>query len=107
MVDDDDSKESSVNHAAEETVYSSESEESNHSRKNYSNEESNEENIPVLPCEDFIGLQIFNMLNDLFSLIDHNPSHVRPHESFLDRVGIFFLIGLQMVSSMIAAPFDG
>lgn len=107
MVDDDDSKESSVNHAAKETVYSSKSEESNHSRKNYSNEESNEEDIPVLPCEDFIGLQIFNMLNDFFSLIDHNPSHVRPHESFLDRVRVFLFVGLEMVSSVVAAPFDG
>lgn len=106
MVDDDDPKESAVYHTAEETVCSSKSEESNHSWKDNSNEESNKENIAVLPCEDFIGLQIFNMLDNLFSLIDHNPPHVSPHESFFDRVRIFLFIGLEMVSSMVAAPFD-
>jgi hypothetical protein len=107
MVDDDDSKETTVNHTAKESVYSPESKKTDRSWKNDSDEESNKEDIAILPCEDFVRLQIFNMLNNFLSLVDHDPAHVRPHEPFFDRVRVFFFIGLEVVSSVITAPLDG
>ena len=41
------------------------------------------------------------------ALVDHDPAHVCPHESFFDRVRIFLFVGLEMVSTVITAPFDG
>ena len=84
MMDDNNSEETAVNHAAKETVYTTNGEESNDAWKDDADKETNQEDMTVLPSKDFVILQIFNMLNNLFSLVDHNPSHVSPHETFLD-----------------------
>ena len=106
MVDDDNTKEATVDHASKETVHAPQHHESYNTRKDNSNQESNQEDVAVLPSQNSVGLKIFNMLNDFFALIDHDPAHVRPHESFFDRIWIFFLIGLEVVSAMIAAPLN-
>ena len=107
MMDDDNAKETTVDHTAKESMSSTECKITDCTRQDDSDQETNEEDVAILPSEDFVGLKIFNVLNDFLSLVDHDPTHVCPHESFLDRVWIFFFIGLQMVSSMIAAPLDG
>ena len=84
MMDDNNSEETAVNHAAKETVHPTDGEESNDAWKDDADKETNQEDMTVLPSKDFVILQIFNMLNNLFSLVDHNPSHVSPHETFLD-----------------------
>ena len=84
MMDDNNSEETAVYHAAKETVYTTNGEESNDAWKDDADKETNQEDMTVLPSKDFVILQIFNMLNNLFSLVDHNPSHVSPHETFLD-----------------------
>ena len=107
MMDDNNSEETAVNHATKETVHTTDSKESNDSRKDDADEETNQEDVAVLPCEDFVFLQIFNVLYDFFTLVDHDPPHVCPHESFFDRIGVFFFIGFQVMTSVIAAPLDG
>ena len=107
MMDDNNSEETAVNHAAKETVYTTNGEESNDAWKDDADKETNQEDMTVLPSKDFVFLQIFNVLYDFFALVDHDPSHVCPHEPFLHRVRVFLFIGLEMVSSVIAAPFDG
>ena len=107
MVDDDNAKETTVDHTSKEAMHSAKCKISDCTRQDDSDQETNEEDVAILPSENFVSLQVFNVLNDFFTLVDHNPAHVRPHESFLDRVRIFFFVGLQMVSTMIAAPLDG
>ena len=106
MMDNDDAKETAVNHAAKEPMGSSKSKITDYTRQDDSEQESNEEDVAILPSEDFVGLKVFNVLNDFFTLVDHDPAHVCPHESFLHRVRIIFFIGFEMMPSVIAAPFD-
>ena len=76
-------------------------------RQNNSHQEPDQENVAVLPSKDFVSLQVFYVLDDFLALVDHDPPHVCPHESFLDRVRIFFLVGLEVMTSVVTAPFDG
>ena len=94
MMDDDNANETTVDHTSEETMRSTKCKISDCTRQDDSDQETNEEDVAILPSEDFVGLKIFNVLNDFLSLVDHDPTHVCPHESFLDRVWIFFFIGL-------------
>ena len=107
MMDDNDTQEAAVDHTAEESMGSSKGEITDCTRQDDSDQESNEEDVAILPSENFVGLKVFDVLDNFLTLVNHNPTHVCPHESFLDRVWIFFFIGLQVVSSMIAAPLDG
>ena len=107
MMDDNNSEETAVYHAAKETVYTTNGEESNDAWKDDADKETNQEDMTVLPSKDFVFLQIFNVLYDFFALVDHDPSHVCPHEPFFDRIRVFFFIGFQVMTSVIAAPLDG
>ena len=107
MVDNDNTKEATVDHASKETVHAPQHHESYNTRKDNSNQESDKKDVAILPSENFVGLKVFNVFNDFLALVDHYPTHVRPHEAFFHRVWIFFFIGLEMMSSVIAAPLDG
>ena len=107
MVDDDNTKEATIDHASKETVHTAQHHEACNAREDNSNQESNQKDVTVLPSENTVGLEIFNMLNDFFALIDHDPAHVSPHESFFDRIWVFLPIGLEVVPAMVAAPLDG
>ena len=106
-MDYDNAQETTVDHTAKESMDSAKCKITDCTRQDDSDQESNEEDVAILPSEDFVSLKIFNVLNDFLALVDHDPTHVCPHETFLHRVRVFFFVGLEMVSSVIAAPFDG
>ena len=106
MVNNHDTKESTVNQTTEESMNTADSKQSNNTRQDNSYQESNQEDVSILPSEDSVFLQVVNVFDDFFSLVDHYPSHVRPHESVFDGVRVFFLIGLQVMSTMITASLD-
>ena len=106
MVNYHDTKESTVDQTTEESMNAADSKESHNTRQDNSYQESNQEDVSILPSEDFVFLQIINVFDDFFSLVDHNPAHVCPHESVFDGVRVFFLVGLQVMSAMITAPLD-
>ena len=106
-MNDNNAQETTVDHSAKESMGSAKCKITDCTRQDDSNQESNEEDVAILPSENFVGLKVFNVLNDFLTLVDHDPAHVCPHESFFDRVRIFLSVGLKMVSTVIAAPFDG
>ena len=107
MVDDDNTEEATVDHTSKESVHTTQHHEACNTWKDNTDQETDQEDVAVLPCENTIRLKIFNVLNNFFSLVDHNPAHMGPHESFCDRIRIFFLIGLEVMPAMITAPLNG
>ena len=87
MVDDDNTEEATVNHTSKEPMHTTQHHEACNTWKDDSNQESNQKDVAVLPSENTIRLKVFNVLNNFFPLVDHNPPHMGPEESSLDRIG--------------------